>query len=74
MSDFINNFLIVFKNICLFFVRLPKKTTSKQWIPLVATLPISKQSFLHGKFLRFIDPKNFQFQMISENLLFRKFS
>ncbi len=33
MSDFINNFLIVLKNICLFFERLPKKTTSKQWIP-----------------------------------------
>ena len=49
MSDFINNFLIVLKNICLFFVRLLKKTTSKQWIPLEATLPISKQSFLHGK-------------------------
>ena len=49
MFDFINKFLNYLKNICLFFVRLPKKTTSKQWIPLIATLPISKQSFLHAK-------------------------
>ena len=49
MSDFINNFYNCLKNICLFFVRLPKKTTSKQWIPLIATLQISKQPFLHGK-------------------------
>jgi len=49
MSDFINNFINYLKALCLFFVRLPKKTTSKQWIPLIATLPISKQSFLHGK-------------------------
>ena len=66
MSDFINNCINYLKALCLFFVRLPKKTTSKQWIPLIATLPISKQSFLHGKVKRFIDPKNFQFQMISE--------
>ena len=49
MSDFINNFYNCLKNICLFFVRLLKKTTSKQWIPLIANLQISKQSFLHGK-------------------------
>ena len=33
MSDFIYKFFNGLKNICLFFVRLPKKTTSKQWIP-----------------------------------------
>ena len=62
MFDFINKFFHCLKNICLFFVRLPKKTTSKQWIPLIATLPISKQSFLHGKVYRFIDPMNFNIQ------------
>ncbi len=30
--------------------------------PLIATLQISKQSFLHGKFLRFIDPRIFNFK------------
>ena len=33
MSDFITKFFNYLKKICLFFVRLPKKTTSKQWIP-----------------------------------------
>ena len=33
MSDFINKFFNFFQKVCLFFVRLPKKTTSKQWIP-----------------------------------------
>ena len=55
-------------------MRLPKKTTSRKCIPLIATLQISEQSFLHGKVLRFNDPKNFQYQMISENVRSRKFS